>query len=333
METDRFLKAGGKAIDRVVGAPIVGMTSALLRDHKAPDPVVPPDLHLVKPAVADTEGNVPCVLCGRRTPWSAAALIGSLGYACATCQHAGLTTPEDTRIRRRLWPWVLGLCLLLAGGGIALWRHLEAQQRAELEREYPIAASTAELQAFELHLDRWGDLNKLAIALDDPPDLPTLTLGAACDREIADSLQVRADRDDLGAIRFALKDLVASATRGRFRSDWERIAVVRHIGAPVLAVRHLDRRDAKIENGHAATFDSGHISGVAYLYEPDGTLVCAGEFTATSSDSLTVEITRFGTDDASYDPNRDRGTVKDALRDDLEAQAAKAIGPALRKVQ
>jgi hypothetical protein len=333
MDTDRFLKVGGDAMDRAAGVPLFGFARAVLSDPKSPDPVVPPDLHLVKPVIADASGTVPCVLCGKRVAWDAAQMMGSLGYACGVCVNAGLTAPEDTRIRRRLWPWVAGIMVVLIGGGFALWRHLEGKAREELEREYPIAASTAELAAIDLNLERWSDLNKLAIAIDDPPKLDSLSLGAACDREIDRSLRFRSDHDDLSTIRMQLRDLVAAAKRGRFRSEWERLAVVREIEAPVLAVRHVDRRDAKIENGHAGIYDGGHVTGVAYLFEPDGTLACAGEFTAASSESINVEITRIGTDDASYDPNRDRPAVKDALRDDLEAQATKAIAPALRRVR
>ena len=77
--------------------------SWLLRDPKFPDPVVPPDLHLVKPVHADADGNVPCFRCGTLSPLETADLAGSQGYVCRPCQVPILTEElEDASLRPRL---------------------------------------------------------------------------------------------------------------------------------------------------------------------------------------------------------------------------------------
>ncbi len=73
--------------------PIVKLGVRLLSDEKFPDPVVPPDLHLVKAVHADADGKVPCIWCGTRVPIATADMIGSDGYACASCTARGALAP------------------------------------------------------------------------------------------------------------------------------------------------------------------------------------------------------------------------------------------------
>src|SRR5262245_59325461 len=116
----------------------------LLSDPKSPDPVIPPDLHLVKPVVADANGNVPCFYCNTRVKRADAFVIGSQGYACPAHVAFDPSCPDnaslaDTVIKRRLWPWVVGIAIVVVAGGAFMgWRYKVGTQR-ELEERYPEA--------------------------------------------------------------------------------------------------------------------------------------------------------------------------------------------------
>ncbi|MBA2539577.1 MAG: hypothetical protein H0V17_08080 [Deltaproteobacteria bacterium] len=340
METGELLAKGVKALDRAMGTGLGGLAGAVLTDPKFPDPVVPPDLHLVKPATVDANGDVQCLYCGRAVKWEAAQLVGSAGFECGTCQHAfnhAEATPLDTRIGPRKWPWIV-IGVLAVGGGIGAWQYLAARARAELAKEFPVAASDADQDVIDRNVDRWTDgMDKLAVAVDNPPPLRSLKLGAACDVSIDGAMELRSDKHSPDEIKREIKNLVKSAERGRFKHELSLIGTVRAIQAPVLATTLHEESKAKLhkDNPEEPVFDAGVVAGTAYVFDPDGTLRCAGAFEATSSEK--VEYTRSVYGWESDEEKRrfndsDRWSADLSLDSDLEKQMAKAIAASLKKV-
>src|SRR5262245_53521434 len=84
------------------------LTLGILSDPKDREPVIPPDLHLVKATKADADGNIACIFCGAKVPYAAAEMVGSTGMACGKCQVVPAPV-EGTLKRRRLWPWLIGI--------------------------------------------------------------------------------------------------------------------------------------------------------------------------------------------------------------------------------
>jgi hypothetical protein len=98
------------------------LARTLLTDEKFPDPVVPPDLHLVQAVHADADGTVGCVRCQARVPLAQANMVGSDGYACAACTAAiphAAPPVDDGALHRSPLPWLL-LLAAMAVGVIAL---------------------------------------------------------------------------------------------------------------------------------------------------------------------------------------------------------------------
>ena len=112
----------GEKLDNAVaklGEAFIGKVDkfGIFRDDRGREPVVPDDLHLVKAAPVDADGNVDCIYCRGKVAFTAASLIGSHGYACSRClaqTHAPVELPADVRIKRGPVPY------LIAFGAVAL---------------------------------------------------------------------------------------------------------------------------------------------------------------------------------------------------------------------
>jgi hypothetical protein len=110
-------KLGEKMLDEVGVGFAGGLARGIFTEDKGREPVVPDDLHLVKAAPVDADGNVDCIYCRGKVAFAAASLIGSAGYACARCvaqTHQPVELPADVRIRRGPVPY------LIAAGVVAL---------------------------------------------------------------------------------------------------------------------------------------------------------------------------------------------------------------------
>jgi hypothetical protein len=330
-----------KAFDRETELPFGRLAGAILRDPKFPDPVVPPDLHLVKPAAVDADGNVRCIYCGRAVKWEAAQMVGSTGFECGTCQHANNWQEPvalDTNLKGKKWPWIVA-GVLGAAAIVGAWQFMAMKDRQELAREYPIAATDEDEALFDKHVDRW-DVVKVAAALDSPPAFKTLALGAACDRSIQGAYEHRSDREkSRDDVRRDLQLLVESAERGRFYNEFHRFATVMQIAGPVLSIRLHDGDKPRVlrseQDPDHAYFQPGTRAGTAYLYDLDGTLLCAGAFEAESSPQ--VEYTKYSWKGTPDDEQKkftaeDQRSADDSLDADLDKQMTAAIAAALKKV-
>ena len=326
-------KVAGAVAEAATGFDFVGGVTGFLRDPKAPAPVIPPDLHLVKPVVADADGNVPCWWCGAKVAWRDAQMIGSEGYSCgrhpapAAQQPLNLTLP-----RRRMWPWAVGIVAAIAGAIALIWWHQRSVARDELARRYPIVASAGEQAILDRNVDRWRDGRASLVAkLGALPAIDQLHLGAACGDIGDNTLELDArDRED-AARRIA--DIVDGAERGRFTSALSYAWVMSVVTGPVLAVQLAEDHEAKIVNRADPYYEAGRRSGTAYLLDADGTVRCAGAFEARSSHEITYD--HYGPDlarDGHALDSTDQSSARTSLDFDLDRNTRAAIASSLRRV-
>jgi hypothetical protein len=133
---EKVLKGANAVVEAATGIGFIDGMAGFLRDPKAPAPVIPPDLHLVKPVTADADGNVTCIYCGARVAWSAAEMVGSHGFSCG--RHVPAALSPDTKIPRRVWPLALAIAAaIVVVVAFAVWLY----QRGEPERASPSSYS------------------------------------------------------------------------------------------------------------------------------------------------------------------------------------------------
>ena len=191
------------------------------------------------------------------------------------------------------------------------------------------------------HLDRWRDnVDELAAAIGNPPALKTVELTATpCDRSIDGAMEFHGHDATREEVKRQVVGLIEHAERGRFVHELHRAMVMRELQAPVLviAVHHDQRAKLHREDPSDAYFDHGERAGTAYLFEPDGKLVCAGAFEATSSDQ--VEWTKYTYGHETEEEKRgvitdgDDISVRSALDRDLDKRMHQALAASLKRVQ
>ena len=105
---------------------------------------------------------------------------------------------------------------------------------------------------------------------------------------------------------------------------------------PLLVVKLTENKSASVvreENGlvpgHPSySYEAGHRTGVAYAFDPaTGTLACAGEFEASSSEKVSAITTTF------QGLGGDEGNLELQLAADLEDQTLQAIRASLHAVR
>src|ERR1043165_1129932 len=135
----------------------VSLLGPMLGDWRDPDPVIPPDLHLVKPAKADAEGNVTCIYCSVKVPWNLATMVGSDGYSCGKHGTVIQTHSElqNVKLERPMWPWAVGIAAVIAGAGYLIWHSYTSNKREELEDQFPVAATDAQQDILAKNAARW----------------------------------------------------------------------------------------------------------------------------------------------------------------------------------
>jgi hypothetical protein len=201
-------------LDHVAGGPV----STFLTDPKAPDPVVPSDLHLVRPAPVDADGNVACIRCSKKVPFQSANLAGSDGFLCLTCQvmtTAPASLPIETRVKKRMWPWFVGLGVLAAAIAVYFWIAARAERRERYEAQFPVVASAGDRNVLKAHAPAWkkGRAKLLAsLAALDPKTVRANPAATGCalaqDYETPDVVDF-ANRDSDRAE--SIRDLVEQA--------------------------------------------------------------------------------------------------------------------------
>jgi hypothetical protein len=356
----RGLDVVGTAVSSVAGFDAVGIGRAIFDDKHAPDPVVPPDLHLVKPATVDADGNVTCLWCRQPVPVASADLVGSDGYVCRPCNvKMGASDVPVELSRRRVWPWLAGGGIAVAGISIGVYV-LHARNEAEqLAKEYPIAATSRAELLLERHAPAW-DRDRIVGALGTwtPAPIASLTQGGSCplglavprgsatdeantdeDREPASfrALLEKHDDPDLAVTRWlvagpGLADraatqvdtLLAAADRKRFRSIDAQERIVDTIASPLLVVQLDLDLEPQLADADRDRFQGGARRGTAYAFDPrTGTLTCAGAFTATSSEKV-----------QSLDGMMPlQNNAHAAIARDFEASTLRAIAAGLRQVK
>jgi hypothetical protein len=265
----------GRRLDRV--------SFGVLSDHVDREPVVPEDLHLVTAARPDADGNIACMECGRLVPYAAAEMVGSEGMRCGTCVRPAIDTalPDDTRLGRRLWPWLVGVPVAAAAVIYGIWHHERAMDRAEYEHQYPSANTPEDDAAITRDLARWQP-HAVLDAIAAPPEISTLRLGAACTVTTDRTLEFRAHDDDA---KTTLAYLFQDAKRGRYYDDDARTRTVRQLAGPIVVVSIADAAAPEmVGSGSNMSYYGGYRTGAAYVYAIDGTLQCAGTFDVESSD-------------------------------------------------
>lgn len=308
---DKLIQIAGS----LTGLPL----SPLLTHSKGFDPVVPPDLHLVKPTPVAADGTVECIRCGRRVKWEVASLLGSDGFACDGCSSAPTFT-ADTNLARRKWPWIVGgvmvVCIAVSAAVVVV------RQRTAIAREFPIEASDAERAVLDAHSQRWNG-PRLEAAVAALPAITQLSLGGVCTRSIDQAYNFTVPHESPGKLALVADQLKNIGKRGRFRDDRERFFAMRSVDQPILVVRlSADERPRVVTTMRRDhEFRAGWRSGAAYLYDPDGSLLCAGAFEATSSPPSEEDLQRHLT-----------SPIIDPLVLDLDTRTDAAIARALRSV-
>lgn len=226
-------------------------------------------------------------------------------------------------IRPRRWPWLVALAV--AGLGIleiVHYRRVSAQEA--YERRYPIVNSPADAQVIERALQRWR-IRAVIAGVAAPPSVDTLQLEEPCDVGIEGLRRHRVG--DVELAKAIIGILLEEAQRGRYMTADDRTWVLAHLTNPIL-VASVTSYDAPALPALGADYHRGSRSGVAYLYDIDGALLCAGSYDAASSEHV----------DLSYDPDafpRDYqlSLTRSRLVGDLEDQTELSIANRLRKVR
>jgi hypothetical protein len=312
----------------VMGARLDRVSLGVLSDHVDREPVIPADLHLVKAAKPDADGNVTCMFCGTAVPYASAEMIDSAGMACATCKPREVALPATTKLQRRLWPWLVGVPVVCVAVVYGIWHHERAMDRAEYEHQYPAANSPADDAAIEKAFARWR-VDDVIAGVGTPPALATLHLGAACDTTIERAMEFRAG--EVAELKNTLAYLFQDAKRGRYYDEMARSRTVAQLAGPILVVAIAESEAPEmIGSGSNLEYNGGYRTGAAYLFDIDGTVRCAGSFEAESS-----EVVKYTTWKSS-DPRINGDTKYDATRavaGDLDDKMHAAIAAGLHRVE
>ena len=230
----------------------------------------------------------------------------------------------DYDIRPRRWPWlVAGVVVALAVMAAVHYRNVAA--REAFERRYPIVSSAAEVQVLKRGLDRWR-LSAVLGRVAAPPAFEALELLGPCGVHTENLWRYRVG--DVERVKDVANIPLEEARRGRYRTDNDRTWVLAHLTEPILVASvaayeapsrwTLDRTD----------YYPGSRSGVAYLFDIDGTLLCAGTYAATSSKGVDLSFVPN-----EFPPDYQLSLLQAKLVDDLEDQTALAIATGLRQVR
>jgi hypothetical protein len=148
---------------------------------------------------------------------------------------------------------------------VQIVRYRNALAREAYERRYPIVSSAADARAIAAVLGRWR-LSAVRAAVAAPPSLETLELLDPCDVPTSSLFRYRAG--DVERVTDIAMIPIEEARRGRYMTESDRRWVMAQLGLPILVT-------------------SG--SGIAYLFDIDGTLLCAGPFDAASPEIVDPE--------------------------------------------
>jgi hypothetical protein len=219
--------------------------------------------------------------------------------------------------RRRMWPWVSAIAVVLGGAAVAVWfGHRCAPRDEQLE------VSAERRAVVDAKLARWRDgAGALATRLAALPKLDELRVGRPCAIDIAGALLV--DANDVDDARRRVAAPIATIARRELRTDLA-VALAEHLlDRCVLAVRVETERTPDVVAGSDGKpqLVSGWRVGDAYVLAPDGTIRCAARFDARSSDGLGDRL------------HGDRAEVARDLAIDLERNTDAAIARELRRVE
>jgi hypothetical protein len=313
----------------LMGARLDRVSLGVLSAHKDREPVVPPDLHLVKAAKPDGDNNVPCMYCGTLVPYAAAVMIDSAGMACGTCQRpTGPALPIDTKIRRRVWPWFVGGTLAAGLVLYGIWHHEQAMDRAEYEHEYPAANRPGDDAVIARNLERWR-VEPVIAGVATPPAIASVHLGTACDVSTERAMEFRAG--EVEQLKGSLSTLFQDAKRGRYYDERSRERTLAQIAGPIVVIAIAESETPEmVGSGSNVEYYGGHRTGAAYVYDIDGSLRCAGAFEAASSDVVSYRHWK------SNDPHLngdEKHEATQAVGYDLETKMHAAIVAGLHRVE
>jgi hypothetical protein len=205
--------------------------------------------------------------------------------------------------------------------GLVHYRRVFAQEA--FEQRYPIASSAADARVIERGLERWR-VSAVLAGVADPPPLDTLELRAPCDVPIERLWRYRAGDGEI--VKDVVNLPIEEARRGRYRTEGDRTWVLAHLTEPIL-VTSVTSYDAPHLPALGADYHRGSRSGVAYLFDIDGTLLCAGPYDAASSESVDLSFVPN-----AFPPDYQLSLTRSRLVTDLEDQTALAIANGLRRV-
>ena len=229
----------------------------------------------------------------------------------------------DQDIRPRRWPWLVAM--VVAGLSVLEIVHYQRVSAQEAyEQRYPIVNSPADAQVIARGLDRWR-VSAVVAGVAAPPSLDTLQLLDPCAVRIEGLWRHR--MGDVETVKAIVAIPLEEAQRGRYMSESDRTWVLAHLTEPIL-VASVTSYDAPHLPALGADYHRGSRSGVAYLFDIDGALLCAGSYDAASSEYV----------DLSFDPNAfpsdyQLSLTRSKLVGDLEDQTALAIAKGLRQVR
>jgi hypothetical protein len=206
--------------------------------------------------------------------------------------------------------------------GIVHYRRVFAQEA--FEQRYPIVSSAADAQIIQRGLARWR-VPAVIAGVAAPPALATLELREPCDVNIERLWRYRAG--DVEIVKDVVKIPIEEAQRGRYRTEGDRTWVLAHLTEPIL-VTSVVSYDAPHLPALGADYHRGSRSGVAYLFDIDGTLLCAGSYDAASSENVDLSFAPN-----EFPPDYQLSLTRSRLVGDLEDQTALAIAKGLRRVR
>ena len=199
--------------------------------------------------------------------------------------------------------------------------------RAEYERQYPVANAPGDDAVIARAFERW-EPRAVITGVSTPPAISTLHLGAACDEALDGALEFAAGEGDHAKTTLAY--LFETARRGRYMDDLDHERTLRQIAKPVLVIAVAESvAPQMIGSGSEMAYAAGYQTGAAYVYDIDGTLRCAGTFEAESSDVVKYRTWK------SNDPRIDGNPELDARRavaNDLDSKMHAAAVAGLRRV-
>jgi hypothetical protein len=205
---------------------------------------------------------------------------------------------------------------------ITHYRRVAAQEA--YEQRYPIVSSPADAQMIARALDRWR-LSAVVAGVAAPPSLDTLQLLASCDVRIERLVRYRVG--DIEIVKSHVALLLEAAQRGRYMSDDDRRWVLADLTEPIL-VASVTSYHAPYLPALGADYHRGSRSGVAYLFDIDGALLCAGSYDTASSEHVDLSSAPN-----AFPPDYQLWLTRSRLVDDLEQQTAIAIAKGLRRVR